>query len=43
MGLRTTAMAHIAFQEKLDYKVVDWKEQFSGEQYQAGKETWDEQ
>ena len=29
----TTAMTHIAIQEKLDGKVVDWMEQVSGEQY----------
>ncbi|HMH05765.1 MAG TPA: hypothetical protein VK579_03700 [Terriglobales bacterium] len=31
----TTAMTHIAIQEKLDGKVVDWMEQVSDEQYQA--------
>jgi quercetin dioxygenase-like cupin family protein len=31
----TTAMAHIAIQEKLDGKVVDWMEQVSDEQYTA--------
>ncbi|MGD1216793.1 MAG: hypothetical protein ABR861_17570 [Terriglobales bacterium] len=31
----TTAMTHIAIQEKLDGKVVDWMEQVSEEQYQA--------
>ena len=31
----TTAMTHIAIQEKLDGKVVDWLEQVSDEQYQA--------
>jgi len=30
-----TAMTHIAIQEKLDGKVVDWMEQVSDEQYQA--------
>src|SRR5258708_39887405 len=30
----TTAMTHIAIQEKLDGKVVDWMEQVSDEQYQ---------
>jgi len=30
----TTAMIHIAIQEKLDGKVVDWMEQVSEEQYQ---------
>jgi len=31
----TTAMAHIAIQENLDGKVVDWLEKVSDEQYQA--------
>jgi quercetin dioxygenase-like cupin family protein len=31
----TTAMTHIAVQEQLDGKVVDWMEQVSDEQYQA--------
>lgn len=31
----TTAMTHIAIQEKLDGKVVDWMEHVSNEQYQA--------
>jgi quercetin dioxygenase-like cupin family protein len=31
----TTAMTHIALQESLDGKVVDWMEQVSDEQYQA--------
>jgi quercetin dioxygenase-like cupin family protein len=31
----TTAMTHIAIQEKLDGKVVEWMEQVSDEQYQA--------
>ncbi|HEX4053059.1 MAG TPA: cupin domain-containing protein [Tepidisphaeraceae bacterium] len=31
----TTAMAHIAIQEKLDGKVVDWMEKVSDEQYRA--------
>jgi|GEM_PF-2770660 len=30
-----TAMTHIAIQEKLDGKVVDWMEQVSDEQYQG--------
>src|SRR5208283_3197012 len=30
----TTAMTHIAIQEQLDGKVVDWKEQVSDQQYQ---------
>jgi hypothetical protein len=29
----TTAMTHIAIQERLDGKVVDWMEQVSDEQY----------
>jgi hypothetical protein len=29
----TTAMAHIAFQEALNGKAVDWMEQVSDEQY----------
>ena len=33
----TTAMTHIAIQEKKDGKVVDWMEQVSEEQYRAGK------
>jgi len=32
----TTAMTHIAIQEKLDGKVVDWMEHVSDEQYRAG-------
>jgi quercetin dioxygenase-like cupin family protein len=31
----TTAMSHIAIQEKLDGKAVDWMEKVSDEQYQA--------
>ncbi len=31
----TTAMAHIAIQEQLDGKAVDWMEQVSNEQYQT--------
>jgi quercetin dioxygenase-like cupin family protein len=31
----TTAMTHIAIQEKKDGKVVDWMEQVSDDQYQA--------
>jgi quercetin dioxygenase-like cupin family protein len=31
----TTAMTHIAMQEQLDGKTVDWMEQESSEQYQA--------
>jgi len=32
----TTALTHIAIQENLDGKVVDWLEHVSDEQYQAG-------
>lgn len=32
----TTAMTHIAIQEQLDGKTVDWLEQVSDEQYQGG-------
>ena len=32
----TTAMTHIAIQEKLDGKVVDWMEQVTDEQYRKG-------
>ncbi len=32
----TTAMTHIAIQEQLDGKVVDWMEKVSDEQYQLG-------
>ncbi len=32
----TTAMTHIAIQEALDGKVVDWMEKVSDEQYQGG-------
>ena len=32
----TTAMTHIAIQEALDGKVVDWMEHVSDEQYRAG-------
>jgi len=31
----TTAMTHIAIQEQLDGKAVDWMEQVTDEQYQA--------
>ena len=31
----TTAMTHLAIQEQLDGKAVDWMEQASDEQYQA--------
>jgi len=33
----TTAMTHIAVQEKLDGKVVDWMEQVNEEEYGVGK------
>lgn len=33
----TTAMTHIAVQEALDGKAVDWLEHVSDEQYQAGQ------
>jgi quercetin dioxygenase-like cupin family protein len=33
----TTAMTHIAVQEALDGKVVDWMEKVSDEQYQAAQ------
>ena len=33
----TTAMTHIAIQEQLDGKAVDWMEHVSDEQYEAGK------
>jgi quercetin dioxygenase-like cupin family protein len=33
----TTAMTHIAIQEKKDGKVVDWMERVSDEQYRAAK------
>jgi len=33
----TTAMTHVAIQEKKDGKVVDWVEQVSDEQYRASK------
>src|ERR1700722_4027898 len=32
----TTAMTHIALQERLNGKVVDWMEKVTDEQYQAG-------
>ena len=34
-GTPTTAMTHIALQEQLDGKAVDWMEQVNDEQYQA--------
>ncbi len=33
----TTAMTHIAIQEKLDGKVVEWMEHVSDEQYQSAR------
>jgi len=33
----TTAMTHIAIQEKLNGKAVDWMEYVTGEQYQGGQ------
>jgi len=35
----TTAMTHIAIQEQLDGKAVDWMEQVTDEQYQARSRT----
>jgi len=35
----TTAMTHIAVQERLDDKVVDWMEKVTDEQYQAGSKA----
>jgi quercetin dioxygenase-like cupin family protein len=35
----TTAMSHIAIQEQLDGKAVDWLEKVSDEQYQEGLRT----
>jgi quercetin dioxygenase-like cupin family protein len=35
----TTAMTHIAIQEALDGKVVEWMEKVSDEQYQASSTT----
>jgi quercetin dioxygenase-like cupin family protein len=35
----TTAMTHIAIQEGLDGKVVDWMEKVTDEQYQARSST----
>ena len=34
----TTAMTHIAIQEALDGRVVDWMEKVGGEQYRKGAE-----
>jgi hypothetical protein len=33
----TTAMTHIAIQEQLDGKSVDWMEKVSDEQYRVGR------
>jgi len=35
----TTAMTHIAIQEQLDGKAVEWMEKVSDEQYQAGSKV----
>jgi quercetin dioxygenase-like cupin family protein len=35
----TTAMTHVAIQERLDGKTVDWMEKVSDEQYLAGSKT----
>ncbi len=35
----TTAMTHIAIQEQLDGKVVEWMEKVSDDQYQAGSKA----
>ena len=35
----TTAMTHIAIQEKLNGSAVDWMEYVSGEQYQGGQQS----
>ncbi len=35
----TTGMTHIAIQEQLDGKTVDWLEQVSDEEYQAGSKA----
>jgi hypothetical protein len=37
----TTAMTHIAIQERLDGKVVDWLEHVTDEQYQASQDLED--
>jgi quercetin dioxygenase-like cupin family protein len=34
----TTAMTHIAIQEQLNCKVVDWMEKVSDEQYQGASQ-----
>jgi quercetin dioxygenase-like cupin family protein len=38
-AMPTTAMTHIAIQEQLDGKVVDWMEKVSDEQYEAGSKA----
>ena len=35
----STAMTHIAIQEQLDGKVVEWMEKVSDEQYQAATDS----
>lgn len=37
-AMRTTALTHIAIQEQLNGKVVDWMEKVSDEQYEAPHE-----
>jgi quercetin dioxygenase-like cupin family protein len=37
-AMPTTALTHIAIQEKLDGKAVEWLEQVSDEQYQGGNQ-----
>ena len=37
-AMPTTAMTHIAIQEELDGKVVDWMEKVSDEQYQGPRD-----
>jgi quercetin dioxygenase-like cupin family protein len=38
-AMPTTAMTHIAIQEQLDGKVVEWMEKVSDEQYEAGSKA----
>ncbi|HEY7634600.1 MAG TPA: cupin domain-containing protein [Gemmatimonadales bacterium] len=38
-ALPTTAMTHVAIQEQLSGKTVDWMEQVSDQQYQAARQT----
>jgi len=38
-GTATTRMTHVAIQEQLDGKVVEWMEKVSDEQYQAGSKA----